>query len=106
MPADPEIIRSRSNPLFKRLLQLKERGDEDLALVEGVRLLNDALDAGVRIREGAVSPRVLSTPRGRDLLQQLATKGAVVRVLDDRLLSAVSEVETSQGLLALAERPV
>jgi len=105
MPAEPEIIRSRSNPLFKRLLQLKERGDEDLALVEGVRLLNDALDAGVKIREGAVSPRVLSTPRGRDLLQQLASKGAVVRVLDDRLLSAISEVETSQGLLALAERP-
>jgi TrmH family RNA methyltransferase len=105
MPAEPEIIRSRSNPLFKRLLQLKERGDDDLALVEGVRLLNDALDAGVKIREGAVSPRVLSTPRGREILQQLASKGAAVRVLDDRLLSAISEVETSQGLVALAERP-
>lgn len=105
MPADPEVIRSRSNPLFKRLLGLKERGDDDLALVEGVRLLDDALDAGIRIREGAVSPRVLSTPRGREILQHLAKKGAVVRVLDDRLLSAISEVETSQGLVALAERP-
>jgi RNA methyltransferase, TrmH family len=105
MPAEPEVIRSRSNPLFKRLVQLKERGDDDLALVEGVRLLNDALDAGVKVREGAVSPRVLETPRGRELLQTLAAKGAAVRIVDDRLLSAISEVETSQGLVALAERP-
>ncbi len=105
MPAESEVIRSRSNPLFKRLVQLKERGDDDLALVEGIRLLHDALDAGVKIREGAVSPRVLETPRGRDLLQTLAAKGTVVRVLDDRLLATISEVETSQGFLALAERP-
>jgi RNA methyltransferase, TrmH family len=105
MPAEPEVIRSRSNPLFKRLLQLKERGDEDLALVEGIRLLNDALEAGVKIREGAVSPRVLESPRGRELLQALAARGTAVRVLDDRLLAVISEVETSQGLLALVERP-
>jgi TrmH family RNA methyltransferase len=105
MPAEPEVIRSRSNPLFKRFLHLKERGDADLALVEGVRLLHDALDAGVRIREGAVSPRILQTPKGREILQTLAAKGAEVRVVDDRLLSSISEVETSQGLVALAERP-
>jgi RNA methyltransferase, TrmH family len=105
MAAELEVIRSRSNPLYKRLLQLKERGHDDLALVEGTRLLNDALDAGVKIREGAVSPRVLETPRGRELLQTLAAKGTVVRVLEDRLLATISEVETSQGFLALAERP-
>ena len=105
MPDEAEIIRSRSNPAFKRLAQLKERGGEDLALVEGVKLLNDALDAGVRIREGAVSPRLLETARGRDLLESLARKGAAVRIVDDRLLSSISEVETSQGLVAIAERP-
>lgn len=105
MDGATEIIRSRANPFFKRLLQLKERGGEDLALVEGVRLLEEARQAGVTIREAAASPRVQQSPRGRSLLRGLTDGGVPVRFLEDRLLEAISELETSQGILALAERP-
>jgi len=105
MAARPEIIRSRTNAFFKRIARLKERGAADLALIEGTRLLYEALDAGVGIREGAVSTRVLASPRGRDLVTELEKRGAPISVLDDGLFQAISEVETSQGVLALAERP-
>jgi TrmH family RNA methyltransferase len=105
MEAATEVIRSRANPLFKQLLQLKDRGADDLALVEGVRLLEEARRAGVVLREAAASTRVQQSPRGRALLQGLIDNGVPVRFLEDRLLEAISEMEASQGILALAERP-
>ena len=44
-----EIIRSRSNPLVRRLRGLKEKGDDELCLLEGPKLLREALEAGVPI---------------------------------------------------------
>ena len=105
MDAAQEVVRSRANPFFKRLLQLKERGDEDLALIEGVRLLEEARQAGVAIREVAAAARAQASPKGRALLRTLRERGVPVRLLEDRLLDAISEMETSQGVVALAERP-
>ena len=99
------IIRSRSNPLVKRLRSLKERGATDLALLEGMTLVEEALAAGIALVEAAASPRADKTPRGRALVARLATAGIPVRRVDDAVLASLSEAETSQGLLALARRP-
>ena len=100
-----DLIRSRANPLVKRLHALKRQADADLLLVEGPRLLEEAVEAGVEIVEAAASPRLLRQARGRALAARLAAVGRPLRVLDDDLLAAVSEVETSQGVVAVARRP-
>ena len=51
-----EIIRSRSNPLVRRLRGLKEKSDDELCLVEGPKLLAEALHAGV-LRSSRSRPR-------------------------------------------------
>jgi len=105
MGAAAEVVRSRTNPFYKQLVDLKERGGDDLALLEGIRLLEEAREARLPIRAVAASPRVRHSPRGRALLADLEARGVPVRMLEDRLLESVSELETSQGILALAERP-
>lgn len=103
--AEP-IIRSRSNPLVKRLRALKERGSGgDLALLEGFTLVEEALAAGVEVVEAALTPAAEDTARGRAVAERLATRGVPVRRLDDGVLASLSEAETSQGLVALARRP-
>jgi TrmH family RNA methyltransferase len=99
------LIRSRSNPLVKRLRALKERGADDLALVEGFTLVEEALGAGVELVEAVAGPRAEKTARGKALVGRLAAAGVVVRRVDDAILDSLSETETSQGLLALARRP-
>jgi RNA methyltransferase, TrmH family len=99
-----EVIRSRANPLVKRLRALKQQGASDLLLIEGPKLLEEALAAGVAIVEAAASPRLLRHERGRELMAAVE-RGCPVRVLDDDLLASLSEVEASQGVLALARRP-
>jgi TrmH family RNA methyltransferase len=103
-----EVVRSRTNPLFKHLRALKERGvgpHGGLCLLEGPKLVEEALAAGVTITEVAVGRTAELRPAGATVVAALRARGVPVRRLDDRLLSALSDAETSQGVLALAGRP-
>jgi TrmH family RNA methyltransferase len=100
------IIRSRTNPLIKRLRALKERGTgSDLALLEGFTLVEEGLAAGLQFVEAAVTPAAEETARGQDLVRQLSLRRVAVRRVGEAVLASLSEAETSQGLLALARRP-
>ena len=99
------IIRSRANPLVKRLRALKDRGADDLALLEGFTLVEEALGGGVELVEAVASPRAERTARGEALIGRLSAAGIPVRRVDDGSMGSLSEAETSQGLLALARRP-
>jgi TrmH family RNA methyltransferase len=108
MTPDQEIVTSRANPLFKRLLALKKRGlapEGDLCLLEGPKLLDEALAAGARIVEVAVASGAEERPTAAKSLGTLREQGVPVRRLTKRLLASVSDAETTQGVLALAVRP-
>lgn len=108
MTSDEEPVRSRANPLFKRLRALKEHGagpDGELCLLEGAKLVDEALAAGIAVAAAAVSPRAERHPAVAATLAALRARRVRVRRLADRLLASLSEAETSQGLLALAHRP-
>lgn len=106
MAGAEETIRSRSNPLFRRLRSLKGKGaDGELCLIEGPKLLEEALAAGLEVVEAAASPRLGRSVRGARLLSDLRARGVSLRFLEERLLASLSEVETTQGILALARRP-
>ena len=84
---------------------MKARADEELALLEGIKLTEEALAAGLALVEVAAGPSLVESERGRLLLGELSARGVNVRALSADLLSSLSEVETSQGVLALARRP-
>jgi TrmH family RNA methyltransferase len=98
-------IRSRANPLVKRLRRLKERAGDGLMLLEGPRLVAEALRCAVQLEEVVASPRATRSAVGQQALLALEREGHVPRWLDDDVLSSLSDAETSQGLLALARRP-
>jgi TrmH family RNA methyltransferase len=105
MPAR-DTLRSRANPLYRRLRALKERaGERELCLIEGPRLVLEALAAGLTVVEAAASPRAEATPPGPAALAELRQHGVPVRRMAAELVASLSEAETSQGLLALARRP-
>jgi TrmH family RNA methyltransferase len=106
MPLQEEIVRSRANPLFKRLRSLKGRGVEgDLCLLEGPTLLGEALDAGVALVEVAVTPAAEERETVAKMLQRLRQQGVPVRRLAAGLLASLSEAQTTQGVVALAHPP-
>jgi TrmH family RNA methyltransferase len=98
-------IRSRSNPLFRRFRALKDRGEADLCLLEGPKLLEEALLSGIALVEVAAAPRTKAGERVDRLLASVRERGTPVRRMDADLVAALSDAETSQGVLALARRP-
>ena len=101
-----EVVTSRANPVVKRLRALLSGGPADGRMViEGVKLAAEAAAAGVDVTDCAVAPEILEGPHAA-LVARLEEKGAAVRVLAAPILGALSGTEASQGLLAVARRPV
>jgi len=89
-----------------RDLQLK-RGRErrGLALAEGVRLVEEALAAGVPIRAAAVSPVLEGSARGAALKDALAQAAVPLTPVDDRQLAGLADTEHPQGIIAVIDPP-
>jgi TrmH family RNA methyltransferase len=99
-------IRSRSNAAFKRLRGLRERSSADEAcLLEGPKLVQEALAAGLSLVEAAVSPRAFRTPAGVDAVAALDEHRVPTLAMSDDLLASLSDAEAPQGVVALARRP-
>jgi TrmH family RNA methyltransferase len=108
MPPAEETVRSRANPLFKRLRALRERAvtrEGEVCLLEGPRLIGEALAAGVVLLETAAVPGVEDRPAARAVLATLRERGVPVRRMTRGLVQSLSEAETPQGLVALARPP-
>lgn len=95
-------LSQRRSKLLKRLHTNKLRAREGLVLVEGIRSVSEALDAGAPTSFAVVSPRLESTETGRTLLRRLG--GDVVDVSDAEMME-VADTEHPQGVLLVIEEP-
>ena len=99
------MITSSQNPKLKLVRALqgrsKERREEGAFLAEGVRLVEEALSADWPIRFVLYSDGL--SERGEQLIGKLKSAGVDVEDVAGDLLQAVSETETSQGILAVLE---
>ncbi|HLI89336.1 MAG TPA: RNA methyltransferase [Ktedonobacteraceae bacterium] len=102
-------ISSPSNPRIGRLRDLhttRGRKNHGLFLMEGPHLLEALLDAAVPLHEVYYQPSALQrTARGRLLLDRLlhATDLSQQQLIEvsERVLAAVSDVQTSQGVVSV-----
>lgn len=99
------MITSPQNPKLKLVRGLqgrpKERREEGAFLAEGVRLVEEALEANWPIRFVLFSSGL--SERGEALIETIKTKGLDVDEVSGDLLQAASETENSQGILAVLE---
>lgn len=89
-------ISGRDNPEFKRFLAVRSRKNRELILVEGRKLLSEALRSKLAVKAVAVE----QAPTG-----PLPAPGAPHLHFAPSLMKGLSEVETHQGVIALVERP-
>jgi RNA methyltransferase, TrmH family len=76
-----------------------------LALAEGVRLLEEALAAGIVVRQVLASPALEATARGGALKAALAAAGATIEVVTEKELTELSATEHPQGVVAVIVPP-
>lgn len=101
------MITSSHNPRLKLVRALlgraRERRQAKAFVAEGIRLVEEALAAGWPFRFVLAGERL--SERGEMLLARLQAQGVAVERVLNRLLDAVSDTETTQGILAVLDLP-
>ena len=98
---DSGVVTSPDNPkvkLIASLAQRKYRERHNLVLLEGERLIREALAFGASIRLVAADPSWSGDP----LLSSLRAAGAEVFFAAPNILKKLSDTQTPQGLIAAA----
>jgi TrmH family RNA methyltransferase len=97
------MITSPSNLTLKLIRALqsqrKAREKERLFVIEGVRLVEEAVRANAPVRLALHTDDL--DPRSRAALHQLARLGAQIEVVSPKVMAAASDTQTPQGLLAV-----
>jgi TrmH family RNA methyltransferase len=88
----------------RNLQQRKGRKRTGLTIAEGVRLVEEALDADVPIRGAVVAKSLGASERGAILLGNLAARAIPLTEVDDRSLAGLAETEAPQGVIAVIEQ--
>ncbi len=86
---------------IRDLHRRRARERRGLTLAEGVRLLEEALAAGVDVQGAVVAPALEGTPRGTALKRRLQAAGVRLEEVDDDLLAQLAETEQPQGVVAV-----
>lgn len=106
MHAVPRIS-SSDNPRFRETRALQRASDRRRAgriLVDGVREIGRALDAGVRPVEAWIDPERLDD-EGSALRRRLESAGCAVVEADGRLIDRLSYGDRQTGLVLVAQAP-
>jgi RNA methyltransferase, TrmH family len=97
------MIQSSSNPSIQKVKKIVKNRQERLFLIEGKKLLMEAADAGLNYQEIFVTPEVWA--KEQSWLEPQEHRGASVYLVNPRLMKLISDVETPQGILGLAQKP-
>jgi TrmH family RNA methyltransferase len=98
-------ISSRNNPLIKEIRGLnrrKNRWDNKLFVIEGIKIVKEAMLSEVNIKQIIYSEKLLSTPEGQELFQNIQSRDNIVK-LTDNLFNEISDTDNPQGILAIVE---
>jgi len=110
VPADKQKITAVSNSHVKyarRLHRRRVREKEGRCLLEGVRLVADAVEAGASLVLGFWEETMLGLPGGEDLLRRLRGRPPLAGLFEvhPHVMSELADTETPQGIVVVAQRP-
>ena len=87
---------------FRSLLTKKRRQRAGLCPLEGVRLIESALDAGAHINTAFACPELLTDDRAQALIARIKALGAPVHALTLRAFESMCDTQNPQGIAATA----
>lgn len=100
-------ITSRSNPKIKQVRALyrhKVRQESALFLVEGIRPVGEAVEAGARLESIVYAPGMLRGEFALHLVQEQAQRGVPVYSVSDDVFDSIADKDNPQGILAVVHQ--
>jgi TrmH family RNA methyltransferase len=101
------MLTSSKNTTIQRIVKLQKRAktrrEENQFVIEGIRLVEEALKADL-IPDVLLYTENLG-PRGDSLIEAFQEKGVAATLVDTRVMKTASDTETPQGVLAVIPLP-
>jgi TrmH family RNA methyltransferase len=101
------IITSRNNPRIRQLRALLKRPERErtgLALIEGLRLVTEALQYPDLVHQLIVAPELLKSQHGQDLLQDQRKKELPHLCVSAEVFQSLSLKDGPQGMAAVVSQ--
>ncbi|MGO1469209.1 MAG: TrmH family RNA methyltransferase [Tissierella sp.] len=98
-------ISSSKNSIIKEIKSLsrkKNRWKEKLFIIEGIKLIEEALNNFVPIKYILFSEMLLRVDSGEDFFMQIKNKKQTIKI-SETLFKQISDLENPQGVLAVVE---
>lgn len=102
------LISSRTNPkikLARSLRQRKARQESGLFLVEGIRHVGEAVQAGAAVETIFYAPDLLHSEFAIELIQQQTQQSVACLALSVDVFESLADKENPQGILAVVRQP-
>lgn len=103
------VITNLQNPQIKSVTALQKKKYREEAgrfVIEGVRFVEEALQAGAAIEQVYYTAKAQTQARGAALLEQAADQGVALQEVADPVMDKLSDTETPQGILAVLAMPL
>ncbi len=97
------VTRAQAN-LIRRLGRRKRREEEELFLVEGVRLVEELLQSGHTVKLFVTAPALAETERGRLLLRAIRESGRDHSQVSEDELERLADTASPQAVVAVAQK--
>jgi TrmH family RNA methyltransferase len=104
-----ETITSKNNQFIKKARSLQEKKDrdhEDLYLIEGIRLAEEAISAHIELEFAFVNQKILDHKRAVSIIEYLQDHKVPLYLLEDSLFSYCANTVNPQGVLLVAKKSV
>lgn len=101
-----QVITSKENPLIKHIKKLKEKKERDLSneyLIEGIKLVKEAVQEKAKIKQIILCDDCEKTENiSKELMYEIAKYDCYY--VTSKIFKYLSEVQTPQGVLAVIEK--
>lgn len=97
-------ISSTKNPLIKEIKGLyrkKNRWSSKTFILEGIKIIHEAIVEGIELKYILYTNSLLSNPEGEQLLKSIKDTGSIIRVTES-VFREISDTETPQGIIGIA----
>lgn len=101
-------LTSRNNPKIKQIRALKQRKVRqatNLFVVEGIRHVGEAAEAGAQFAYVCYAPELLKSDYAPTLLNRLKKNGVPIYTVDASIFLSLADKDNPQGLLAVLHQP-
>lgn len=99
------VITSKDNEIVKHIKKLRDkkfRDEENEFIIEGTRMIEEAVREKAKIKMVIVSEELNQGPIKKDVLYKIAKEKVIY--VSDKVFKNLTDVTTPQGILAVVEK--